>query len=205
MLYIIPTPIGNLEDISFRAIDVLKSVDLIACEDTRQTMKLLDRYKINKTLVSYHQHSKVAKIDYLIDQLKNNKNIALVSDAGTPGISDPGHMLVDQAHKNNIGTGYNLTNFTYLGYMPHKKGRQTLLKKIKQENTVFVFYESTHRIIKLLNELVEYIPNRDICVAKELSKIHEEFIHGTPKQVLETLEKDPKKQKGEFVVVINKD
>jgi len=219
MLFVVPTPIGNLNDISPRALETLKDADIIACEDTRQTMKLLNHYAIKNKLVSYHQHSKLSKVDYLISELKDAKNIALVSDAGTPAISDPGYMLISQAIENNIevisipgpsavitalaGSGYGLTSFTYLGFFPQKKGRQTLLKKIKAEKQVFCFYESKHRIIKLLNELIEYMPERNITLARELSKMHEEFLRGTPESILKILEDNPKKQKGEFVVIIN--
>lgn len=220
MLYIIPTPIGNLDDISKRAIEILKKIDLIACEDTRHTLKLLNHYNIKKPLISYHQHSKLKKIDYIISELENEKNIAMVSDAGTPSISDPGHILVKKAIEKNIkiisvpgasalvtalaASGFNLSSFIFLGFLPHKKGRQTILKKIKKENSIFVFYESTHRIIKLFKELDSIGLDKKICLAKELSKIHENFIRGSAKNILNILEKNPDKQKGEFVVIVNK-
>ena len=156
MLYIVATPIGNLSDITFRAIDVLKFVDLILCEDTRQTKKLLDHYAISKPLVSYHQHSKIEKIDYIIGELKSGKNLALVSDAGTPGISDPGNMLVEAVLKEGIqivpipgpsavvtalsASGFPTDTFIFYGFMPHKKGKETLLKQIATSDKVVVFY-----------------------------------------------------------------
>jgi len=220
MLYLVPTPIGNLQDLTFRALEILKKVDLIACEDTRQTNKLLQAYQLKTKTISYHQHSKVTKLDYLIEELESGKDIALVSDAGTPTISDPGYLLIKKVLEKDLAitslpgpsalitalaaSGFNLTEFTYLGFFPHKKGRQTLLKRIAENNSVFVFYESKHRIIKLLRELEKFIPNRQICLAREISKIYEEYLRGTAQAVLNILEEQPEKQKGEFVVMINK-
>lgn len=206
-LYIIATPIGNLEDITLRALRVLKEADFIACEDTRQTSVLLKKYNISKPLISYHQHSKIQKIDYLIERLKTKK-IALVSDAGTPAVSDPGALLVAEAIKNNIpiipipgacaaitawqASGLKNGEFSFYGFLPHKKGRQTLLKKISQEDKPVILYESCHRINKLLEELGEH----EVIVAKELTKIHEQFYRGKAKEIKIDV------VKGEFVVII---
>src|SRR3989344_1002473 len=218
MLYIVATPIGNLSDITFRAIDVLKFVDLILCEDTRQTKKLLDHYAISKPLVSYHQHSKIEKIDYIIGELKSGKSLALVSDAGTPGISDPGNMLVEAVLKEGIqivpipgpsavvtalsASGFPTDTFIFYGFMPHKKGKETLLKQIATSDKVVVIYESVHRIIKTLEKLKNFLePERQIMVCRELTKKFETIYRGTVDEVLEKLKQD--KVLGEFVVIVN--
>jgi 16S rRNA (cytidine1402-2'-O)-methyltransferase len=218
MLYIIATPIGNLGDITFRAIEVLKSVDLILCEDTRQTKKLLDHYKIEKQLVSYHQHSKIEKVDYIVGELKNGKNFALVSDAGTPGISDPGTILVEAAVKEGIqvvpipgpsavitalsASGFPTDTFVFHGFMPHKKGKETLMKEIVASDKVSVFYESVHRIEKTLEKLKTFIePERQVVVFRELTKKFETIYRGTVGEVLEKLNTD--KILGEFVVIVS--
>lgn len=215
-LYVVGTPIGNLEDITLRALETLKGVDLIACEDTRHTALLLNRYEIKRSLVSYHQHSKITKIDYLIDELKNGKNIAVVSDAGTPSISDPGGTLVSAAQKEGIGvvsipgasalttgisvSGLNLQDFVFAGFLPHKKGRQTKLKNLAESKMPVVFYESPHRIKKLLSELMKHFGDREIVVCRELTKKFETINRGKISEV------EPKiTEKGEFVVIIDKD
>ena len=217
MLYIVATPIGNLSDITFRAVEILKSVDLIACEDTRRTKILLEHYQISKPLVSYHQHSKIQKVDFLINELKDGKDIALVSDAGTPGISDPGGKLVEAAIAADIKVspiagacaiaaalsvaGIPTDNFVFLGFLPHKKGRQTLFKKIENEKMPVVFYESVHRIEKTLEQLKEYIGERKIIVCRELTKKFENIYRGTVEEVLEQLRAD--RVLGEFVVIVS--
>ena len=214
-LFIIGTPIGNLEDITLRALRILKEVDLIACEDTRITKRLLNHYKIDKPTVSYHQHSKVGKIDFLINNLKQGKDIALVSDAGTPGISDPGRMLVKATVEQDIKvepipgpsavasalsvSGLATDRFLFLGFLPHKKGRQTLIKQIKDSKYPIALYESVHRIEKLLNELAGL--DREIIVCRELTKKFETIYRGQPEEVLSKLQDD--KIKGEFVVIIS--
>lgn len=214
-LYTIATPIGNLEDITFRAINTLKEVDIIACEDTRHTIKLLNHYDIKKPLVSYHQHSKVSKIDYLIKELKSDKNIAIVTDAGTPGISDPGQVLINKAVEKGIKVipipgpsavitalsvaGVPTDSFVFLGFLPHKKGRKTIIESFKQEKRTIVFYESPYRIEKLLGELKEVLEDRQIVVARELTKMFEEILKGTVEEVQRKL----KTIKGEFVVIIS--
>lgn len=216
-LYIVATPIGNLEDITMRAIKTLKEVDIIACEDTRQTLKLLNKYEIKNKLVSYHQHSNITKIDYLITELTGGNDIAVVTDAGTPGISDPGSTLIQEAIKNNIevismpgpsaiitglaGSGVDTSRFTFLGFMPHKKGRQTLFKRIEEEKQTVVFYESCHRILKTLEALKD--SEKQIVLGRELTKIHEEFLRGTAGDLLKLLEDNKEKQKGEFVVIVS--
>ena len=178
-LYVVSTPIGNLEDITFRALRILKEVDLIVCEDTRQTLKLLNHYNIKKPLVSYFQHSKLSKVDYIIEQLHQGKNLALVTDAGTPGISDPGGILVqkltiEQAGKVKIVSipgpnaaitalsvsGFPTDKFVFMGFPPQKKGRNKFFEEIIKTKYTAVFYESKHRILKTLNQLKDNLPER---------------------------------------------
>lgn len=219
--YIVATPIGNLEDITFRAVRVLGEVDLILCEDTRVTKKLLDRYEIKIPMMSYHQHSKIAKIDKIFELIKEGKNLALVSDAGTPTISDPGSFLVSEIRKEFnseveiipvpgvsalisalSGSGLIADQFLFLGFLPHKKGRETLFKEISETKRTVVFYESPHRIIKTLNSLKEHVGNRKIVIARELTKIYEQIIYGTAEEFLEYFEKNSDKIRGEFVVIV---
>jgi 16S rRNA (cytidine1402-2'-O)-methyltransferase len=220
-LYIVATPIGNLEDITLRAIRILKEVDYILCEDTRLTQRLLDRYDIKTKTMSYHAHSTEAKELVIINILKAGENLALVSDAGTPCISDPGVLLVsnvrkefgDQAKVVPIpgpsalisalsASGISSAEFRFLGFLPHKKGRETIFKEIAKSKTVIVFYESTHRILKTLTSLDEYSPNFKVMIAREITKQFEEFVQGTPKEILEYFIKNPDKQRGEFVVIV---
>lgn len=214
-LYIVATPIGNLGDLSPRAINTLKEVDIIASEDTRHTKKLLMHFEIKTPSISFHAGSNPEKI---INLLKEGKSIALVSDAGTPAISDPGVKLVSEAVKNGFlvspipgpsafvsalsASGFPTNHFEFLGYFPHKKGREKILKGVSEKDHTIVFYESTHRILKFLKQASEIIPDRRIMLARELTKIYEEFLHGTPSEILEILEETPEKQKGEFTVVI---
>lgn len=216
-LYIVSTPIGNLYDITFRAVEVLKQVDLIACEDTRRTKILLEKYGVAKKLVSYYNYNERQRAEDLISELKSDKNVALVSDSGTPGISDPGYLLIKRAIEENItvvpipgptafvcalvASGLPMDEFVFVGFLPHKKGRKTKLKELAQEERTVIIYESPHRILKTLNELLEYFGDRQIAVAKELTKMHEEFIRGQISEVLKKL--TPDKIKGEFVIVIS--
>ena len=216
-LYIVATPIGNLEDITLRALRILKEVDLIACEDTRVTKKLLDHYQIKTPTVSYHQHSQVGKINFLISQLKFGKNVALVSDAGTPGISDPGGLLVKAAVEQGVkveaipgpsaltyalsASGLSTDRFLFLGFLPHKKGRETLIKEIIASKQTIVFYESVHRILKTLEQLKKFGLNREIVVGRELTKKFETIYRGRVDEVLEQLKNDS--VKGEFAVIIS--
>lgn len=224
-LYIVATPIGNLEDITLRALRILKEVDLILCEDTRVTKKLLAKYEIKTPTLSYHSHSKLSKSDKILNLLEEGKNLALVSDAGTPTISDPGSVLISEVRKKveNIEiiaipgpsavtsalsvSGLPSSEFLFLGFLPHKKGREKLFKEIADppaggKRTV-VFYESPHRIIKTLQALVLHLgDDRQIVIARELTKIHEEVISGSTQETLEYFENNSDKVRGEFVVMI---
>lgn len=224
-LYIVATPIGNLEDVTFRAIRVLKEADLILCEDTRVTRVLLEKYEIQKPVISYHQHSKLQKIDYIISLLKEGKNLALVSDAGTPGISDPGQQLIDRLISDSAEwekgieivpipgpsavisalsiSGFDTDEFLFLGFPPHKKGRQTFFQNVLEESKkrTVVFYESTHRIVKALEQMdqMDEIKRAQIVLCRELTKKFETVYRGAISEVLEKLKNDI--IKGEFVVV----
>lgn len=219
--YVVATPIGNMGDITIRAIEVLKSVDLILCEDTRETKKILNKYGINKETLSYHAHSKLSKTDKIFTLLGEGKNLALVSDAGTPGISDPGAMLISKIKENfkdSVGivpipgataiitalsaSGFPIHEFTFLGFLPHKKGRETLFKEIAASKRTIVFYESPHRILKTLESLAKFCPDKKVCLARELTKIYEEFKTGSPVELLEYLKQNQIKQKGEFTVLV---
>jgi len=242
--YVVSTPIGNLEDITFRALRILKEVDLIVCEDTRQTLKLLNHYNIKKPTISYHQHSKLQKIDYILSLLKQGKpstraklgaglvphrnevsgagNLALVTDAGTPGISDPGGILVqkltiEQAGKIKIVpipgpnavtaalsvSGFPADRFVFMGFPPHKKGRNKFFTEVAEAKYTVIFYESTHRILKTLNQLKEILRERKIVVCRELTKQFESIYRGNAEEILKILESDKNNLKGEFVVIVN--
>ncbi|MCD4705140.1 16S rRNA (cytidine(1402)-2'-O)-methyltransferase [bacterium] len=219
--YIVATPIGNLQDISFRAIDILKSVDIIFCEDTRVTKKLLNHYDIQNKINSYHQHSKSAKVNQILNLLEQGKNIAYVSDAGTPGISDPVgklvEVIVNQFPNENVVeaipgasalitalslSGFIADNFIFLGFLPHKKGKETLLKEIIESKRTIAFFESTHRIIKSLEKLANlgFQKDRKVVVARELTKKFESIYRGNLEKVINDLKNDV--IKGEFVVVV---
>ncbi len=216
-LYVVSTPIGNLDDITFRAVDTLKNVDLIACEDTRRTLILLEKFGIAKKLVSYYNYNERQRAEELISLLKSGKNIALVSDSGTPGISDPGYTLIKRAIEEDIQvipipgptafvsaliiSGLPMDEFVFVGFLPHKKGRKTKLQKLAQEERTIVLYESPHRLLKTLNEILETFGDREIAIAKELTKVHEEVFRGKVSEVLNRL--TPDKIKGEFVIVIS--
>jgi 16S rRNA (cytidine1402-2'-O)-methyltransferase len=220
-LYIVGTPIGNLGDITLRAISALKEADIVLCEDTRVTKKLLNHFDIkDKQLSTYNEQKSGASIDKIIAWLSDGKNIALVTDAGTPGVSDPGGILVREIMEKMEGkvkvesvpgvsalttaisiSGVDLHEFVFLGFLPHKKGRETLFKEIANTKRPVVFYESPHRIIKSLESLDKFCPDKQITVARELTKIFEEVLRGTPKSVKEKLTKE--KQKGEFVVIVS--
>jgi len=217
ILYIVATPIGNLEDITLRALAILKEVDFVAAEDTRKTIKLLNRYQIKTPQISYHQHSKIEKIDYIVGKLLEGKNIAYVSEAGTPGIADPGQILIKKAIESNIDvipmpgaqaastalsiSGMPADKFLFLGFLPKKKGRQTLLNQLKDLSLVktIVIYESPYRIIKTLNNLQDYLGDVEVVVCRELTKKFETVYRGQVSQVLPQI-----KPKGEFVIIINR-
>lgn len=224
-LFIIATPIGNLEDMTLRAVRILKEVDLVLCEDTRVTRKLFLAYDISTPTLSYHAHSDGTKIEKIISLLEEGKNLALVSDAGTPGISDPGSYLVSEvrayfsAQNKQIAivavpgpsaltaalsvAGLPVSDFLFLGFLPHKKGRETLFQEIAASDRTVVFYESTHRIMKALESLKTMLrPDQHVVVARELTKMYEEVISGTPAYIIEFLTAYPQKQRGEFVVMV---
>ena len=217
MLYLVPSPIGNLQDISFRALDVLKKVDLILAEDTRNSLKLLNHYQIIKPLTPYHQHNEHKVLRHLVDQLLQGKVMALLTDAGTPGVSDPAFLLIRECIQVNIrveclpgatafvpalvNSGLPMNRFCFEGFLPVKKGRQTILKKLAVEERTMVFYESPLRLIKTLEEFaVCFGSSRKCCVSRELSKIFEENIRGTLEDVIRHFRE--KGVKGEIVIVL---
>jgi len=227
ILYIVATPIGNLEDLTRRAERILKEVDFVLGEDTRVTKKLLDHYQIKTPMISYHQHSGEIKGERIIHLLQEGKTLALVTDAGTPGISDPGSKLVSLVRTelgNNISiesvpgpsaltaavslAGIGFDRFLFLGFLPHKKGRQTMLREIMSSDYPVVLYESKHRILKLLPELQQSAREAqveiEVIVARELTKLHESFYQGSPLIVLDLLNQDVNNLKGEFVVLVKK-
>ena len=215
-LYLVATPIGNLEDITFRAIKTLKEVDLIAAEDTRHTLKLLNYYEISKPLISYHRHNEEIKKDLLINKLLEGNNIAIVTDAGTPGISDPGEEIVKEAIANNIQiipipgacalinalipSGLNTKEFSFFGFLPlNKKNREEAFDKIKKERKTVILYEAPHKLTKTLEDILKNLGNIKCVLAKEITKIHEEFIRGNILELLEVV----KEPKGEYVIMLD--
>lgn len=239
---VIATPIGNLGDLTFRAVEALKAADLILCEDTRMTKKLLDHYSISKPTLSYHAQSALARTDEIVERLKSGESMALVSDAGTPGISDPGSHLIGvirERCKEEVASGalkieavpgasaltaalsiagVPCADFTFLGFLPHKKGRETLFKEIAASERTMVFYESPHRIMKTLESLVDHIGTRRselgangsddpgakrVTVCRELTKVFEEVVQGSAEEVREYFEKNADKVRGEFVVMVS--
>ena len=214
-LYIVATPIGNLEDITLRALRVLKEVDLIAAEDTRQTLKLLNHYEINKPLISYHRHNEETKSEILIEKLRNGENIALVSDAGTPGICDPGEEVIKNAIEDNIEvipipgacaminalivSGISTKEFEFLGFLPlNKKLRRQKLKEIENSSKTIIIYEAPHKMKTTLGDLKEILKDRKIVLARELTKIHEEFIRKSIDELLSEIDTI----KGEMILII---
>jgi len=216
-LYLVATPIGNLEDITFRAVHVLKSVDLIAAEDTRKTKILLNHYIIDKPMLSYFSYNEQVRAPQLIDKLLSGLSIALVSDAGTPGISDPAFHIVQQALDRNIPiipipgptafisalitSGLPTDRFIFEGFLPQKKGRKTKFESLKSEERTMIFYESPHRIMKTLTEIHSYFGDRKVVVARELTKKFEEIVRGSVESVI--LELGKKQPKGEYVIVVD--
>ena len=216
-LYIVPTPIGNLKDITLRAIEVLKEVDLILAEDTRTSGKLLKHFDINTPSQSHHMHNEHKTVESIIQKLKSGMTIALISDAGTPAISDPGFLLTRACIENNIevdclpgatafvpalvNSGLPNDKFVFEGFLPVKKGRQTRLKLLAEETRTMIFYESPHKLIKTLTHFCEYFgEDRQLSVSRELTKLYEETIRGTAKEVLEHYTNKP--PKGEIVIVV---
>ena len=217
MLYIVPSPIGNLADISFRAVATLKQVDLILAEDTRTSSVLLRHYDIQKPVTPYHQHNEHKIVAHLADQLRTGKTMALLTDAGTPGISDPAFLLVRECVRNDIrveclpgatafepalvNSGLPIHRFCFEGFLPLKKGRQTLFKKLSEEERTIVFYESPMRLVKTLQECIQYFgAGRQCCVSRELTKVFEENRRGSLQEVCDYFSSKP--VKGEIVVVI---
>ena len=217
MLFLVPTPLGNLKDITLRAIDVLNSVDLILCEDTRTSSKLLQHYQIQKPLSPYHQHNEHKILSHLIEQLQSGKTMALITDAGTPGISDPAFLLVRECLKNNIqveclpgatafvpalvNSGLPINRFAFEGFLPLKKGRHTLLSQLATEERTMVFYESPIRLIKTLKDFIEYFgAERKCSVSRELTKMFEENFQGSLYEVCTHF--NNKTIKGEIVIVV---
>ena len=230
----VATPIGNLEDITLRAIRTLKEADVVLCEDTRVTGKLLSHLEIESRMVRCDAEKEESCSEYVLELLKEDKKIAFVSDAGMPCISDPGARLVAKIREEFPDcivetvpgadavtsalsiAGISETSFSFLGFVPHKKGRETFFKKVAEMDGTIIFYESPHRIMKTLSSLVEHLPRtvlgkfakdgprqRQVSVARELTKMHEQFIAGTPEEVLEYFESNPDKVRGEFVVIVS--
>jgi len=216
-LVLVPTPIGNLEDITLRAINTFKNAELILAEDTRVTKKLLNHLEIQKNVQSFHIHNEHKVLNNVIAQISSNTLTVLVSDAGTPAISDPGFLLVRACIENNIkvsclpgptafvpalvASGFPTDRFAFEGFLPHKKGRQTKLKQIAEEDRTVVLYESPHRLVKALEQIVEFMgENKKVCVVREISKIYEEFKRGTASEVKTYYQNHP--PKGEIVIII---
>ena len=216
-LYVVPTPIGKLEDFTFRAQRVLNEVDLILAEDTSNSAKLLSHYSISTPMLSNHMHNEHRSLQKWIDKIVAGESIALISDAGTPAISDPGFLLVRECIKNNIeleclpgatafvpalvNSGIGCEKFVFEGFLPTKKGRQTRLKLLALENRTMIFYESPYRVLKTLNQLVEYMgENRNVSVSREITKKFEEHVRGSLVEVIKHFEK--KEPKGEFVIIL---
>ena len=219
MLYIVATPIGNLSDITLRALETLKSVDITLAEDTRVSKKLFNHYEINTKLISWHQHSSEKDFNKLTKYFEEGKDIALITDAGSPGISDPGGKLIELVLSNFPNTeivtipgasaltamisvaGIPMDKFLFLGFLPHKKGRQTLMTEIKASKRPVVFFESVHRILKALDQLSDC--DKQLIVGRELTKKFETIYRGTAKEILEKLSNDKNQQKGEFVIIVH--
>ena len=221
-LYIVATPIGNLQDITFRALDILKNVDYIACEDTRQTIKLLNHYDIKNKLVAYHKFNELSKSNFIIDDLKTGMNIAIVTDAGTPCISDPGYIVIKKAREENINiyaipgasavvsalsvSGVDTSNFTFIGFLPvdNTKFNEEINKIKESKINTFVIYESPKRIVKLFSKLKDIFPQSIVYIASDLTKIHERGFFGTIEEVYEQITNDPNIEKGEYAIVLQK-
>lgn len=225
LLYIVATPIGNLGDMTSRAIETLQKVDLIVCEDTRTSMKLLDHFGISTHTMSFYQNIRsgrsikpVPKLYLIIGELKSGKNLAFITDAGTPGISDPGNQLVEKAAENNITvipipgvsslmalvsvSGIDMREFTFFGFPPHKKGRETFFKKIVASEFPAIYFESPHRLVKNLELLKTMDQNKNIILGRELTKMFEEIVRGKVPEVLEYFKNNPEKVKGEVVIIV---
>ncbi len=219
-LYVVATPIGNLGDITYRAVEILKSVDLILCEDTRTSKVLLNHYAISNKTSSYHAHSSKDKHDSIVAMLEAGQNIALISDAGTPGISDPGSLLISHIRTRYTDipvipipgvsaittllsvSGFMGNEFSFLGFVPHKKGRETFFKHLANIPHTMVFYESCHRILKTLESLLPYEETHTITIGREMTKKFETYTSGAISRALQSVQNDANQQKGEFVVML---
>lgn len=215
-IYLVATPIGNLEDMTFRAIETLKNVDLIAAEDTRHTLQLLNYFEISKPMISYHRHNEEIKTEEIINKVLHGQNVAIATDAGTPGISDPGEEIVKAAIKNNIEivpipgacalinslivSGISTKEFSFFGFLPlNKKNRKETLDKIKRENKTVILYEAPHKLLKTLGDILENIGNVDGCIVRELTKVHEEKAYGKIADLIEKFNQP----RGEFVIILD--
>ncbi len=219
ILYIVATPIGNLEDISFRAIRILKESSLIAAEDTRQTKKLLNHYNISTSTLSYYEHNRFTRIPQIVNHLNTGKDVAVVTDAGTPGISDPAYKLIRAAIETNarveaipgpsasitalVASGLPTDRFIFEGFLPHKKGRKGKLERLASIDATIIIYESPKRIQRTLKDILEYIGNRPAVIGRELTKMHEELIRGKVSELLSYFNRNT--PRGEFVIMIGKD
>lgn len=219
VLYIVGTPIGNLQDVTYRAIETLKTCDVIACEDTRVTKKLLDHYGISTKTTSHHQHSQDRDDEKILQWLGEGKEIALVTDAGTPGVSDPGNRLVEKVLERGFSiipipgvsavatiisiAGIDMQKFSFLGFVPHKKGRQTFFHRVVASDIPVIYYDSVHRVVKNLELLSEKNPNIRVILGRELTKMFEEIVRGNAQEVLEYFKEHPEKVKGEFSIIVN--
>lgn len=216
-LYVVATPIGNLEDITLRALKVLREVDLIAAEDTRHTRKLLDRYRIKRRMMSYHEHNERERAERIIKELKSGKNVALVSDSGTPAVSDPGYVLIRRCVEEGIEaipipgpsaflaalsvSGLPVHRFVFEGFLPHKSGkRRNKLRRLAEEEGTIIFYESPHRLLKTLSDMLEILGDRRVVIARELTKVHEEIFRGSIREALERFSTG--EPRGEFTILV---
>ena len=218
-LFIVATPIGNLGDMTLRALETLKAVDAILCEDTRVTSRLLAHYEIKRPLVSCHEHTDDAKLGQLIGRLGAGESLAFVSDAGTPGLSDPGNKLVSLALASGIAVvpipgvsaaatlvsvaGIDMREFMFLGFPPHKKGRETFFRKVAAAEMPVMYYESPHRVLKNLELLASFASGKRVIIGRELTKLFEEIVRGTTEEALTYFSEHPEKVKGEFVVIVS--
>ena len=217
-LFVVGTPIGNLADITYRAVDTLNSVDFIFAEDTRVSKKLLNHYNIDKKIYSYHDHSKDSEVEKLTNLLESGNDVALISDAGTPTVSDPGYRLIRECVKKGVDivpipgpsavtaalsvAGLPSDSFTFVGFLPQKKGRIKKIEQLSEINNTIILFESPHRLLKTLNQLFEILGNRQVAIGRELTKLYEEIIRGNLKEVIQRI--SDKSLKGEIVIMIGK-
>lgn len=215
-LIVVPTPVGNLQDMTFRAVEVLKNADLILAEDTRTSGNLLKHFGIETKMVAHHKFNEHATLDRTLDTIRENTTTALISDAGTPSISDPGYLITKNCIENGIGveclpgatafvpalvmSGFTTDRFCFEGFLPHKKGRQTRLLALKDETRTIIFYESPHRVLKTLSQIQEFIGERNVAVVREISKVYQEVVRGSIPTVMDFFKK--KQPKGEFVLLV---